>query len=1025
MALQLKFLIALLHIASIDSEPLSRPYISHFTSPWDQTIPITSPNKAKRNPDSSSYIESDIQWNTVQSKEQYRTVNVVDIQKALSGENWQCPIDFSMGFSTTTTPSNRPSSSLHNHTFTDKQQSVFNKVVGIHSSPVLYPIHPADTAGKSILFLRDYDYLDMITPTRYTKTYSRNTETHHTQDVLTRDDQFPLLFEQSMFGYGIHPLIHDVDSDGVPDAILVDYDGAITIVGLDVLPQHTLETKRFGDLHSSRFTDEMENVPLNRFFHQRQIPRLIVRKDWVQLTLNQTLMEQMAKYGLDPYHSFFEYNSDAETTTTTISQTSLDGSIILPVDTISQDKFHVFRGVSGDLLDLSVDMVRIQRQQQERMAQQQEQNIKKRRLQEVKVNPENTDILEEDPQPQHPIVNEREGLNYYGDDMTAGYHVQEHGGDDYYPVIKSRKSQETEESKMRTHFYKDEHYIHLPPHVLTTATYTEIPSRYKNENPFSVEELLLIPVSYFLDEEEFSGHQRFKRFQNSAGGDETEFLRGQYVASALIVYDLINQRFLSNIHLDLSTDETAPSPVMDYNINSTEKPWAGKRIGAFALASPTVADLDGDGVMEALIGTSMGMVYSLSLPYGYRNLGFPIQMKYPVEQPIIIEDVLGDRDLEVFIIDSGGNVVCLNHKGGTQWHRALIHNEEEALGAKITKTSTMMMGDVDGDGSIDIVVTVLICRGAYPFRSLRLYAINARDGKDLKSFPQEIIMEGSESYLDNYIATIPNPLLVDLHARSKGFSWKHVLSQPSKASIPRKGSVPHGGSSPGLHIVQPLQSILYIFEGGSGCCQAINNNFEVHSMAQVDDMHGSGSLDLVLTSVSGAIYTLDIPDVVPYHPLNVHSRPDSYIHGYSTSSGIFVHNLDRKHRDVLGVVFFLTLEVFDKRMLEIQGSDKYNVEIRDGPSARRKIFQKIYDRPGVYTEKIYIPYGPGYYTLSIRMKTNHGLVYEDVIHLGYNVNYSVGLTTILIFPIIAAIISLVSLSQVKRKDPEHMPILHH
>ena len=995
----------------VTCEPLSRPYVAHFTSPWDQSIPLTTSKKTRRNPNSSSFMESEIQWKTkkktgeiLQSSYYYNSITYVDIQKASATDKQHaCPIDFSMGFSTTTT----------NHSFVVPFHNHHPTSIGIHSSPVLFPIHPADTPGKSILFVRDYDYLDMITPTRYY--HSSNAAAVNTRDVLTRDDQFPLLFEQSMFGYNIYPLIQDVDSDGIPEAILVDYDGAINVVGLDTW-QNT--------------NKEKEDV---RFFHQRQIPRLIIRKDWVQHTLNQTSIQSMIQYGLDPYHSFFEYNSDAETITIPISQSTT-------LDTIQQDKVHVFRGIRGDLLDLSIDIVQIQKQEQERMANHKEE--KHRRLQEIPREDSENDIStqqQEENKPS-PRINQREGMNYYGDDMMAGYdvhhHQQQHTGDDYYPIIKNHQkvTLETNEVIMKNQFYNDENYIHLPPHVLTTPTYAEIPSRYKSDRDdiFSVEELLLIPVSYFIDEEEYIGHQRYKRFQNvfeDKGDDMDLSQRGQYVASALIIYDLINQRFLSNIHLDLSTDDTTivskQSPSLEENDNYTKQSWDDRKIGAFAMASPTVADLDGDGVMEALIGTSMGIVYSLSLPYGYRNLGFPVQMKYPVEQPILVEDVMGDRDLEVFIIDSGGNIVCLDHKGGTYWHRALLHDDDDQDKQKIIKTSSMMMGDVNGDGYIDIVVTVLISRNAYPYRALRIYVIDARDGKDINFFPQEIQMEGSESYLDDYIATIPNPLLVDLHARSKGSSWKHVISQASKTSATRKGRITHGGISPGLHIVQPLQSMLYIIEGGSGCCNAKNMNFEVHAMAQIDDMHGTETLDLVLTSTTGDVYTLDLPDVVPYHPLNVHPRPGVYVHGSSASAGIFVHNMDRKYRDVLGVVFYITLEVFDRKSIDNQGGDnnKYYVEIRDGPSARRKIFKKIYNRPGVYPEKIYIPYGPGYYTLCIRMKTNHGLIYEDVIHLGYNVNYSVGLTSMLIFPIIAAIISIIFLSQVKRIDTEPRPIL--
>jgi len=135
---------------------------------------------------------------------------------------------------------------------------------------------------------------------------------------------------------------------------------------------------------------------------------------------------------------------------------------------------HVFRGIRGDLLDLSIDIVQIQKQEQERMAkQQQHKEEKHRRLQEIPREDSEYDISTQEENKPSPRINQREGMNYYGDDMMARYdvhhHQQQHTGDDYYPIIKNHQKviQETNEVIMKNQFYNDENDIHLPPHVLT------------------------------------------------------------------------------------------------------------------------------------------------------------------------------------------------------------------------------------------------------------------------------------------------------------------------------------------------------------------------------------------------------------------------------------------------------------------------------------------------------------------------------------------------------------------------------
>jgi len=186
-------------------------------------------------------------------------------------------------------------------------------------------------------------------------------------------------------------------------------------------------------------------------------------------------------------------------------------------------------------------------------------------------------------------------------------------------------------------------------------------------------------------------------------------------------------------------------------------------------------------------------------------------------------------------------------------------------------------------------------------------------------------------------------------------------------------------------------------------------------MVQADDVHGTGGLDLVVTTSQGEILTLE-SDVVPYHPLNVWSAGvsrapgsgNAHAHGFSSTQGIFVHPISRQFRDVLGIYIPITFEIFDRRPSINEENDRrvYQVEIRAGQSAKRAVYWHVYDAPGVYTERIQIPYGPGYYSFAVRLRTTHGIVYEDSFHIGWNVNYMGGLWLIVCLPLILAAIPI-------------------
>ena len=127
------------------------------------------------------------------------------------------------------------------------------------------------------------------------------------------DEQFPLLFEGSSF-YHTSPIIHDITGDGVPDAILGDYDGTIHIIGLDFEPEN----------HAQHHTQHKRR---KRSYKRISIPRLYIRKYWYEYVINrkkedETVMDNMntttntetnatTKYEeFEPYHTYFATNTD-------------------------------------------------------------------------------------------------------------------------------------------------------------------------------------------------------------------------------------------------------------------------------------------------------------------------------------------------------------------------------------------------------------------------------------------------------------------------------------------------------------------------------------------------------------------------------------------------------------------------------------------------------------------------------------------------------------------------------------------
>lgn len=217
----------------------------------------------------------------------------------------------------------------------------------------------------------------------------------------------------------------------------------------------------------------------------------------------------------------------------------------------------------------------------------------------------------------------------------------------------------------------------------------------------------------------------------------------------------------------MSGDHSAP--VNMTLVGSIPMKEDNSKLGAFALSSPTIADIDGDGSAEILLGTSMGFLYVMDAWNLYVKDKWPIQFQYAIESRVLVEDVQGDTNLEIFVADVGGNIFCLDHTGKKIWHRNLLYSVTKQQNEKrheVLGSSPMVLGDVDGDGVLDIVILLQI-KSPGQGSSYFLFAVTANTGKDLdgKAFPMNIWTKNTNNQRVNVgedfvHVKLPPPLLV-------------------------------------------------------------------------------------------------------------------------------------------------------------------------------------------------------------------------------------------------------------------------
>lgn len=470
--------------------------------------------------------------------------------------------------------------------------------------------------------------------------------------------------------------------------------------------------------------------------------------------------------------------------------------------------------------------------------------------------------------------------------------------------------------------------VFVDPHILSTPVIIDIDHDGNDE--------IIVGVSYFFDREYYSNPDHQSKL-------DTDVDLSMYVAGSIVVQDIKTGKIKWTANLDLSSDKT--------------------KLRGYVYGSPTVADLDSDGNLEIIIGTSQGFVYVFD-KNGTPKEGFPI-IRGEVQGQVFVNDINRDGDMELCVCDFDETISCYNSKGKMLW-------ETKSHGSA---AQVPTMGDVNGDGILELV---------FGTNKGYIYAVRGDNGEILKSFP---VKTGGSIYA---------PILItDLY------------------EIPNH-------NHPLQLVVPSFDGNVYIIDGNNSfCLHKIDIGEKSYSQVLVDDFVGSGKMQLIVSTMNGNIFILNTQGF--YHTLKTQTEQYHSTNGFSYRyryHGIHITKGSRKFRDIIGNTFKLAFVITDKRSLQRGILRHYHVKISIGRNVILKEFD--YDTPGTYLITLPTPKMRMHATVTVEMLNEHGQIFRDDVAISFNIGFLRIIKWALVAPLLAMIIALFTLKRDYKKKV-HLP----
>lgn len=458
-----------------------------------------------------------------------------------------------------------------------------------------------------------------------------------------------------------------------------------------------------------------------------------------------------------------------------------------------------------------------------------------------------------------------------------------------------------------------EDYVDIDSHILSTPVIADIDNDGVSE--------MVVAVSYFFDRDYYDKPEHAK----DLGGIDI----GKYVGGGIVVFNLDTKQVKWTAPLDLSTDTA--------------------KFRAYIYSSPTVVDLDNDGNLDILIGTSYGLFYVLD-HHGKVRDNFPLEMA-EIQGAVVAADINDDGKIELVTADVHGNVVAWTAQGKEIWEAHV----------KSLIPQGPAVGDVDGDGYTDIVVSTI---------SGNIYVLSGKDGKHVRPYPYR-----THGRVMNQV------LLVDLSKR--------------------------GEKKKGLTIVTTsFDGYLYLIDGLTSCTDVVDIGETSYSMVLADNVDGGDDLDLIVTTMNGNVFCFSTPS--PHHPLkawrSAYQGRNNVASRYNRE-GIYVLPSNRNFRDEEGKNFWVEFEIVDAYRHPSSSQAPYNVTmtllVPGNFQGERSIKQsEIYHSPGKHRMKLPTVGVRTTGTVIIEMVDSNGLHFSDEFSLTFHMYYYKLLKWLVVLPML-------------------------
>ncbi|CAH9081889.1 unnamed protein product [Cuscuta epithymum] len=478
------------------------------------------------------------------------------------------------------------------------------------------------------------------------------------------------------------------------------------------------------------------------------------------------------------------------------------------------------------------------------------------------------------------------------DDLADEYNYDY---DDYVDESMWGNEEWTEEEHEKT-----ENYVNVDAHVLSTPVIADIDKDGVSE--------MVVAVSYFFDHEYYDNPEHLKEL----GGIEI----GKYVAGGIVVFDLDTKQVKWSTQLDLSTDTGT--------------------FRAHIYSSPTVVDLDGDGNLDILIGTSYGLFYVLDHKGKVREK-FPLEMA-EIQGSVVAADINDDGKIELVTTDAHGNVAAWTAQGKEIW--------ETHLKSLIPQGPTV--GDIDGDGNTELVIPTL---------SGNIYVLSGKAGSIVRPYPYR-----THGRVMNQV------LLVDLSKR--------------------------GDKKKGLTIVTTsFDGYLYLIDGPTSCADVVDIGETSYSMVLADNVDGGDDLDLIVTTMNGNVFCFSTPS--PHHPLKAWRSPNQGRNNAAyrfNREGIYVTPSSRAFRDEEGKNFWVEIEIVDRHRFPSGSQAPYNVTVSllvpgNYQGERTIKHNQIFGSPGKQRIKLPTVGVRTAGTVVVEMVDKNGLYFWDDFSITFHMHY--------------------------------------